>query len=826
MTLLPIEDVLPELRGALARGNNLVLCADPGAGKTTRVPISLLDEVWLAGKKILMLEPRRLAAQRAAAYMSQQIGEDVGGTVGYRIRGEQRTGKKTRIEVVTEGILTRMLQTDPSLADAGIVIFDEYHERSIHADLGLALTLNAQEHLRTDLRILVMSATLDGVSVSSILGDAPVIASEGRAFPVSTHYLARPVEGPPEPAVVASVLRALRDDEGDLLVFLPGQREIRRVDALLAEAELPPGVNVHLLFGEAPPERQKAALLPSGQGRRKIILATSVAETSLTIDGVRVVIDAGLARSARFDPQRGMSGLITGPVSQAAADQRRGRAGRQHPGVCYRLWTEQQHRLLQEFAPPEILVADLAPFLLDLAQWGAPEGEGLRFLDRPPASHLSQARDLLQRLGALDAAGRLTRHGESMSRLPIHPRFAHMLIRGAELGHGALACDIAALLEERDLLRGTSDTDIDLASRWYTLRKGKARDRSAQERVLAQSARLRSLTGSAPRDGSGEALGILLALAYPERVAKRRTPGGVRYQLSGGAGGTLPAKSILSREEYLAVGDVDGTGTEVKIFLAEPLTEEQIRSAFADALVTQEEVKWEERQESVVARSVTRFGAITLSERPVTRSSEVIIERMADGIRLMGLDTLPWSPSARSLRERSEWLRRTGNSGPDWPDLSDEALLEQIMSWLGPYLGGITKRAHLVRLDLAKIIEGLFSYEQLRELESMAPTHLTVPTGSRIALAYGKEGPPVLAVRLQEMFGQTETPSVARGRAKVLLHLLSPARRPLAVTQDLPSFWKNAYPEVRKDMRGRYPKHHWPEDPLDAEPTRRTKRHS
>jgi ATP-dependent helicase HrpB len=819
---LPIESVLPDVRAAFDRHPNVVLSADPGAGKTTRVPLALLDLPWLANRKLLMLEPRRLAARRAATYMAEQLGERAGETVGYRMRGESRPG--TRIDVVTEGILTRLLHADPALEGTGLIIFDEFHERSIHADLGLAMALDVQEHLRNDLRILVMSATLDRLAVASLLGDAPVIASKGRVFPVATHYLGPPSVGKLEESVAAAVVRALRETPGDVLVFLPGQREIRRAETALAARELPEGVRLYTLFGEASSAQQDEALAPARAGTRKVILSTSIAETSLTIEGVQAVVDAGLSRSARFDPRRGMSGLVTTPVSRAAADQRRGRAGRQGPGSCYRLWDERQHALLAEFAPAEILVTDLAPCCLDMARWGSAEGTGLKFLDPPPSAHLSQARDLLSRLGALTPHGTLTDHGRRMAELPVHPRFAHMLIRAQELGIGALACDVAALLEERDLLRGTGDADVDLHSRWYRLHeRGKGRDKQAVDRVRAQATRLRELLGGLPAAAKGDRIGVLVALAYPERVAKRRERDGTRYQLSGGTGGMLQKGSMLAREEYLAVADVDGVGTEVKIFLAEPLTEGEIREAFTKEIVTAEEVHWDERQEAIVARRVERFGAIEISSTARTPSAEVLERGMIEGIRAMGLGVLPWTDHARSLLVRSEWLRRAQLVGTEWPDMSEAHLLDALGEWLSPYLGGMTKRSHLSRLDMSRIIDAMLSFDQHRLLERLAPTHLTVPTGSRIPLSYAEGPHPVLAVRLQEMFGQTETPTVGGGRVAVMLHLLSPARRPLAVTQDLPSFWQNAYPEVRKEMRGRYPKHYWPENPLEAEPTRRAK---
>jgi ATP-dependent helicase HrpB len=778
------------------------------------------------GKKIVMLEPRRLAARRAAEYIASQLGEKTGQTAGYRIRGESVVGTSTRIEVVTEGVLTRLLHADPSLEGTGLLIFDEFHERSLHADLGLALALDSQEHLRDDLRILVMSATLDGVAVANLLGDAPVVESKGRVYPITTEYLPQRHDGPIEPLVTSAIMRAVRNETGDLLVFLPGQREIRRVETSLAEADLPPDVEIHTLYGDASPLLQKAALDPSPQGRRKIVLSTSIAETSLTIDGVRVVIDAGLARGPRFDPRRGMTGLVTTPVSQAAADQRRGRAGRQQPGVCYRLWTARQQELLPRYAQPEITVADLAPLALDLARWGSPDGTGLRFLDAPPAPHLQQAHGLLRMLGAIDAGGSLTPHGRAMADFPTHPRFAHMLLRGKELNLGSLACDLAALLDERDLLARGYESDIDILPRWQFLRRGGAGDRNARDRVRTQADRLRELLRVDDANGPAEKIGLLVSLAYPERVGKRRDGGSSRYQLSGGAGAILPPRSGLFTEEYLAVADVDGVGNEAKIFLASPVSLDDLVAAFGDVIAEDEDVRWDEREECIVARLVTRFGAIELSERAIRPSEEQVKKAVTHGIRLLGIGVLPWNKSASSFRDRSEWVRYQHLSGDDWPDLSDGHLLATLETWLEPFLDGVLRRTHFDRLGITDILRSLFSYGQLQDLDRLAPEHLTVPTGSSIPVKYSPGSPPVLAVRLQEMFGQTSTPAVGGGKVPVLLHLLSPANRPLAVTQDLPSFWKNAYPDVRKDMRGRYPKHHWPENPLEAEPTRRTKRKS
>jgi ATP-dependent helicase HrpB len=823
MQQFPVDAVLPDVRKALASHAGAVLVASPGAGKTTRVPLALLDEPWLRGQRIVMLEPRRLAARNAATYMAQQRGDAVGGLVGYRIRGESKVGKETRLEIVTEGILTRMLQDDAALTGIGAVIFDEFHERSIHADLGLALTLDVQTNLRPELRILIMSATLDGAAVATLLGDAPVIESEGRTFSVDTKYLDRQSDVHIERQVAASILRAIKETEGDILAFLPGQREIHRVKAQLEENELPGNFVVHLLFGELPFERQQAALTRGPAGIRKILLATSIAETSLTIDGVRVVVDAGLARRVEFDPRRGMSGLVTGPVSHAGADQRRGRSGRQSPGVCYRLWTEQQHGQLPPFAKPEITLADLAPLAIEFARWGDPDGSRLRFLDPPPVPHLAQARDLLQRLGAVDGRGALTSHGRAMAALPVHPRFAHMLIKGREQGLGSLACDVAALLEERDILRPGREKDIDFGARYHALHRKEGVDPTTRNRIVEQSKRLRSLIGVKDEKGTEADLGMLLSMAHPERVAKRRDKLGERYQLANGTGALLPRGSLLAREEFLAVADVDGQGNEVRIFLAAPLQQDALERVAGGLISTQDNVSWDERTKAVIARRVRKYGSLELSMQSLVPDADAARRVLLSVLGEKGLEILPWSKDAHSLRVRSEWIRTTGLVDNQWPDLSDNRLSGTMEEWLGPFLFGVIRQSEIDRIDMGRVLRSLLTHKQLQEIELLAPTHLTVPTGSRIPIDYEK-GQPVLAVRLQEMFGETKTPTVGGGRVKVLLHLLSPAQRPLAVTQDLPSFWKNAYPDVRKDMRGQYPKHVWPEDPLNAEPTRRAKR--
>jgi ATP-dependent helicase HrpB len=851
--VFPVEAVLPELHSSLRKIPTAIVIAPPGAGKTTRIPLALLDGGFLNQGRLIMLEPRRLAARRAASFMSSLLGEQVGQTVGYRIRGESRVSAGTRIEVVTEGILTRMLQDSPDLPGVAVLVFDEFHERSIHADLGLALALDAREHVNPGLRMIVMSATLDGLALRKVLGDAPLISSEGRGFPIETVYRATPLEVAIEPAVVAGVHRALRETEGDILVFLPGRRELQRTRDQLLDSRPPDNTCVHLLHGELAWSDQLAALAPPEPDHRKVILATSIAETSLTIDGVRVVIDSGLARVPHFDPRRGMSGLITVPVSVATADQRRGRSGRQSPGVCYRLWTEAQHETLEKFPTPEILAADLAPLALDLARWGTPDGSGLRFIDAPPPQHLEQARRLLSQVGALDSSGRLTEHGKAVARLPVHPRLAHMIIRAEELSREDEACEIAALLEGPPLARGGKGGDIDLAGLLHALRDTGGPDRATRSRVMAEARRLQRLTSPAtdtvsdettssleipsvtPRHSprmsqfgssvpvrastsSAEVPGLLLALAYPDRIAQRRGTSGRRYILANGTGAVLPEWSQLARHEFLAIGEVDGAGQEARIFLASPLQRSEIEEHFADLLVTDHEIAWDERSGSVVKRRIVRLGALQMLEQSTLPADEEAAPILLQGIASRGLGCLPWTPGTESLCSRSEWLRRNGLAGTDWPDMSNEHLLATLPEWLGPHLHGMTRLEQLKRIDLSNALRFVIDERKRKELERLAPPFILSPAGTRVRLEYGDGSQPVMAVRLQEMFGQKESPSVAAGKVRVLLHLLSPANRPLAVTSDLSSFWANAYVEVRKQMRARYPKHPWPEDPSKAAP--------
>jgi len=826
---LPIAAVLPEIRAALEAGPSLVLQAPPGAGKTTGVPPALLDAGWMRGGKLVMLEPRRLAARAAAARMAEMLGEEVGQTVGYRIRLDSKVGPATRIEVVTEGILTRMIQDDPELTGVKGVIFDEFHERSLHADLGLALCLEARCALRAELRVVVMSATLDGGPVARLLGEAPLITSEGRAFPVETRYLPRPEPRRFAEGVADAIEIALAEvAAGDLLVFLPGQGEIRRVEALLGQR---PGLLVAPLYGEMTREAQDAALR-TARNLRKVVLATAIAETSLTIEGVRVVIDSGVMRVPRFDPGTGMTRLATLPVSRASADQRRGRAGRLGPGFCYRLWPEAEERGLAPFTAPEILAADLAPLALDLAQWGVRDANDLAWLDPPPAAALAASRELLAEMGAVDETGAITRHGGAMNRLSMHPRLAHMVLKAGELGLRGLACDLAALLSERDVLkaeRGCRDADIRLridalrGGDRLDPRHGLVVDRGALARVRASAKDWRRRLGlkAGAEEGNTAASGLLLAFAYPDRIARRRG-GDRRYALSQGGGALFAEAEPLSAEDWLVAAETDGDRREARIFVAAPLTRAEIEGHFAADIRAVDVVEWSPRDEAVLARRQTRLWRLALDDKPLANADpQAVIAAMVAGIRAMGPTCLIWPDGLENLRRRVAFLARVEPEG-GWPDLSDAALMAGLEDWLAPHLAGVTRRAHLERLDLAAALGGRLDWERKRRLDELAPTHLSVPSGSRVPLDYTAEVP-VLAVRLQEMFGCAETPRVAGGRVPVLLHLLSPARRPVQVTADLASFWAGAYKAVKSDLKGQYPKHWWPDDPMRAEPTARAK---
>ncbi|HYD31963.1 MAG TPA: ATP-dependent helicase HrpB [Azospirillaceae bacterium] len=823
MSSLPIDPVLPLLLQALVRGPNAVLQAPPGAGKTTRVPLALLDQPWLAGRKIVMLEPRRLAARASARRMATMLGEEVGQTVGYRVRLDSRVGPKTRIEVVTDGVFLRRLQQDAELPDVGAVLFDEFHERGLEGDLSLALCLESQGALRDDLRLLAMSATLDGGPVARLLGGAPLITSEGRAFPVETRHLDAPA-GRIEDAVAAAIRRALAEEPGNVLVFLPGVGEIRRTEAILAGSRLGPDIVLAPLYGDLTADAQDRAIQPSPPGRRKVVLSTAIAETSLTIEGIRIVVDSGLMRVPRFDPRSGMTRLETIKVSQASAEQRRGRAGRLEPGVCYRLWPEPQQRALAAFNTPEILEADLAPLALELAQWGVGDPASLPWLDSPPAAAYAQARDLLRRLDALDDAGAITAHGRRMAGIGVHPRLAHMMLKGKELRLGGLACLIAALLAERDILRPSGGfRDADLRTRVDILRGGRA-GHGAQQ-VQRSARQWQRQLGLKKDEGDAAATGLLVALAYPDRIARRRPASNAQYRLSNGRGAFFTdAAEPLAAEEWLAVADLDGAKREARIFLAAPISPAELEEAFAEDIRAVDVVAWDAREETVQARRQRRLGELALEDAALPKPDPAqVTAAFVEGIRGMGIDCLPWTDEIQGWRRRVAFLRRVEGEDSGWPDVSDTALLATLEDWLAPFLNGLSRRAHLKRLDLPAALTGMLEWPKRKALDELAPTHLSVPSGSRVRVDYDGDEP-VLAVRLQEMFGATGTPRIAGGRAPVLLHLLSPARRPVQVTRDLAGFWANTYKEVKRDLAGQYPKHYWPDNPLEAEPTSRAKR--
>ena len=854
----PIDATLPALIAALADNTNVVLEAPPGAGKTTRVPLALLeaetgDARWIAGRKIIMLEPRRIAARAAARFMAYRLGQAPGGTVGYRVRLDSRIGPDTRLEVVTEGVLLRLLQDDPSLSDVAAILFDEVHERSLDTDLGMALCLEVQGALRPDLRLLAMSATLDGEALARHLAvenrkSAPVIRSEGRAFPVETRYLSSPDSraGPGrEPSLEDRTARAVRTalstQTGDILVFLPGAREIRRTGERLSD--LSGEIIVCPLYGDLPADVQDRAIRPDPQGRRRIVLSTSLAQTSLTIDGVRIVIDGGWSRIARYDRRSGLTTLETVRVTKAEADQRRGRAGRLEPGVCYRLWEEAGQGGLADRPQPEILGADLAPLVLALANWGVRDPLTLRWIDPPPTAALEGARQILRMLDAIGEDGAITRTGKAMAAFAAHPRLAHMLLRSVPLGLLHEASLLAAMMEERDFARSGG---ADIAARLEHLR-GNERMPGADEQLVARVRaaakahrdRLKAVVnesgGSTARTSGGRLwthnpAGLLVALAFPDRIGQAirdddGTPTGV-FRLANGRRARLDRADPLSGEPWIAIHDLDGATPVSRLYRAAALQAEALALVTAEGTVESVETAWDARERAVTAARIKRFGALVLERRSLERpDTDAIVRAMCDGIRALGLDVLPWSEDARRLRRRIAFAHRVASEG--WPAMDSETLLATLEDWLGPFLNGATRPAHLARIDLAGCLAAQLDWSQRQSLDRIAPTHLTVPSGSAIALAYpepGDDGPPILAVKLQEMFGARETPRVADGRVPVLIHLLSPARRPLAVTQDLPSFWANGYGDVRRDMRGQYPKHPWPEDPATAPATARTNR--
>lgn len=825
-----IEQALPELKAALRARPIVLLCAPPGAGKSTVAPLALLAEDWLQGRRILMLEPRRLAARAVAVRMAHLLGEAPGQTVGYRVRFENRITARTRLEVLTEGILTRRLQHDPALEGVGLVIFDEFHERNLHSDLALALCRDAQAVLRPDLRLLIMSATLNEPALQAALGDAPLVRVDGRQFPVQVRHAERDLPAPLAEPVAQAVSRAAAEQPGDILVFLPGAREIRAAQAAIARQQ--PDLLICPLYGDLPLDAQQAAIVPDSAGRRKVVLATAIAETSLTIEGVRAVIDCGFARVPRFDPRTGLTRLDTIRVTLDSADQRAGRAGRLGPGACYRLWTEQTHRQLNPSRAPEILEADLAALRLEMAQWGARTADALPWITPPPAGALAQATALLQMLGALDPddPGRITPRGRRMLAWGVHPRLAHLLTEAEQAGgaQAALAADIAALIEARDPLSAEAGADMTLRvealRRWRNA--GASTNQQADGARLAGIAQLaaqwrammRAPVDNTPPDPCE--VGRMIALAYPDRIAQRRNQGSRRYKLAPGRGVQLAEHDPLAAHEWLAVAHADaGQGGEGRIYLAAPLRAEDLQPY----VVERDVVGWNARQGALVAQREQRVGELTLATRPLPQPS--LAQRVAvlcDAIRREGLDLLGWTEAARQWQARVQSLHLW--RGDPWPDVSDVALLANLEAWVGPWLDGVTRRADLARLDALAMLQSWLPAPLRAQLDALAPERLAVPSGSRIRLRYAMDGsPPVLAVKIQEMFGLEDTPTVNGGQVKVLAHLLSPAQRPIQVTQDLRSFWRNTYPMIRKELRGRYPKHAWPEDPSNAMPTRKAK---
>lgn len=817
---LPIDGALPALLKALAASSRAVLVAPPGAGKTTRVPLALLDQPFIAGGRIIVLEPRRLAARAAAERMADTLKDKVGGVVGLRVRLESRVSARTRIEVVTEGVFARMILDDPSLDGVAAVLFDEFHERSLDADMGLALALDAQAGLREDLRILVMSATLDGARVRALLDDAPLIESEGRAYPVETRYLGRNAGEDPAEAVTRAVLRALAEDTGSILAFLPGQGEILRCAERLRERARDSSLDIAPLFGAMDRAEQDRAVAPSVKGRRKVVLATSIAETSLTIEGVRVVVDCGLSREPRYEPDIGLTRLETVRASRAAADQRRGRAGRTEPGVCYRLWEEAATGSLPAYSAPEILSADLSSLLLDLAAWGARDPASLLWLDPPPAPAVAEARLLLNRLGALDGEGGITDEGRAIRALALPPRLARMVVDAARVGAANLAADIGAVIVER----GLGSNEVDVGERVRRFRRERSqRSEGARRMARNWAQQAAQATGVAQSHAEVEGAGALLALAWPDRIAKARGAPG-EFLMANGRAASVEAHNALAREPYLAVAEIVGRASSARILAAAPMSLVDVEQAAGDDIFVGEELIFDRASASVKAAKVRRLGAIVLARQPLPATSPQAAIALAQGIASLGVDRLPWTKAQKQWRARVLFLRNA-HAGEDnvWPDVSDLALASSAADWLAPFIEGRASLAAINADDLDKALSALLPWDLQRKLDIEAPTHFEAPTGSNVAVDYESDGAPVIAIRVQELYGLAQHPALAGGRAPLTLHLLSPAHRPIQITKDLPGFWRGSWAAVKSEMKGRYPRHLWPDDPAAALPTTRAK---
>lgn len=814
---LPIDAVLDDLKRALRDHSAAVLVAPPGAGKTTRVPLALVGEPWLGNNRVLILEPRRLAARNAAARMAATLAESVGQTVGIRARMSTKVGSKTQIEVITEGVFTRLILDDPSLEGVGAVLFDEFHERSLDADLGLALALETQRDLRNDLRLLVMSATLEGARIAGLIGNAPLVESEGRAFPVTTEFLGRNPGTRIEDQMTDAIAKALRSEHGSILAFLPGQGEIRRVEQRLKERVNDPSVIIAPLYGSLDRGEQDRAIEPPPRGQRKVVLATSIAETSLTIEGVRIVVDCGLSRIPRYEPDVGITRLVTVRASRASADQRRGRAGRTEAGVCYRLWDEAETASLPAFAEPEIRSADLAPLTLDCAEWGVTNPATLQWLDAPPKTALEAAREELQALQALDDQGHITSIGRKIRALPLPPRLANMVIRAASLGQAIEAAEIAALLVER----GLGGNDVSLEHRLESFHRDRTK-RATEMRRLAEGWARTAEVAAAPRTPTPElSTGILLALAYPDRIARTRGATG-QFILANGRGAYLDPTDHLARERFLVVAELQGTAAATRILSAARATEAEISAAVPDRIREYDELAFDRDAAAIRARRVRRLDAIELASdpRPVA-PSPAVATALANGIAALGITRLPWTKAQLQLRDRVGFLRDA--QGTEWPDLSDHALTNQLSQWLEPFLSAKTRLSEITADDLGQALETLLPWSLKRRLEEDAPTHFEAPTGNRYTIDYETAGAPALHIRVQELFGVKAHPSIAAGKLPLTLHLLSPAMRPIQITRDLPGFWAGSWSEVKAEMKGRYPRHVWPDDPASAIPTARAK---